>query len=337
VLATARRLPGALHQLVAAYPIAVAAICVVNAFAPQRGGAIALSQVFAPHLFLPVLALVPVALGWGPRGLRLGVGVALAIGIVRFGPGLVSIPAAPPLPEETIVRFLSWNLAGGASAAGGIVAELRETEVDVVALQELTPEHAATIRADPVLTARFPYMALEPRGGSDGVGMLSRYPMAEVTDQRNPALQVVGLELPDQRLTVMNAHAVAPRFRYEELPALPLGFDPAERDRDIQRIREAIDSELAAASRLVVVGDFNVTDREPGFSDLSDGLWDAHLDVGQGTGSTWRPNEIAFVPFGVLRIDYLLGGPGTRPIGIGQDCSAALSDHCLLTGTVAVS
>jgi hypothetical protein len=51
--------------------------------------------------------------------------------------------------------------------------------------------------------------------------------------------------------------------------------------------------------------DFNVTDREPGYVDLSEGLVDAHAEIGQGPGSSWRPRPLKGLPLGILRIDYL--------------------------------
>jgi hypothetical protein len=65
-------------------------------------------------------------------------------------------------------------------------------------------------------------------------------------------------------------------------------------------------------------------------------LWDAHRDVGQGPGSTWRPSRLEFLPFGILRIDHLLGGPRTRPLSVGEDCTPRGSDHCILMGSIAV-
>ena len=94
---------------------------------------------------------------------------------------------------------------------------------------------------------------------------------------------------------------------------------------------------MIAAGRPLLLGDFNLTDREPAFADLSAGLWDAHLEVGQGTGSTWRPSRLEFLPLGILRIDHFLGGPRTRPLTVGEDCTPMGSDHCILFGEAAIA
>ena len=325
-----------LMWLLAAYPVLVAAISILNVIAPQRSGLLAMSQIFAPHLLIPLLVLLPISLGVPSRGLRVGIVLAVAIGVVRFGPGLVSIPAAPSGPDAAIVRILSWNLQGAASATGDPMATLRASDADVVALQELSRELAEIMQADPGLTERYPYAALVPRGGAGGLGLLSRFPIIAASSQRDPAVQEVELQLVDRRLTVINAHPFAPAFPIRPPVPFPIAYDPALRDADILEIRESIDQAIAEGRRLIVLGDFNVTDREPGFDDLSRGLWDAHDEVGQGTGSTWRPHDIEYVPFGVLRIDYVLGGPGTRPLSIAEDCAPGLSDHCRLTASAAV-
>jgi endonuclease/exonuclease/phosphatase (EEP) superfamily protein YafD len=335
---TQHRIRDRLLRLLAAYPVVIAALSALNLVAPQRGGPLALSQVFAPHLLIPVVVLAPVAVAVvrAPRALRLGVVIALAIGAVRFGPGLVSIPPTPPAQDETVVRIVSWNLEGGAPAAAELVAQLRASDADIVALQELTPEHAAAIRADAEVAARFSHTALVPRTGVGGIGILSRFPITLAADGINPVVQEVELELPDRRLTVVNAHPFPPRYRLAPRIPLPLNYDPAQRDADILRVREPIDRAIAAARPLFVIGDFNLTDREPAFDDLSRGLWDAHDEVGQGTGSTWRPRPIEFVPFGILRIDHFLGGPGTRPLSVSEDCAPRRSDHCILSGSAAI-
>lgn len=87
---------------------------------------------------------------------------------------------------------------------------------------------------------------------------------------------------------------------------------------------------------MLVLGDLNVTDREPGYVEFSVALRDAHLEVGLGPGSTWRPGRLADLPLGVLRIDYVLTGGAARPLSIAADCMPDGGDHCLLEATIGV-
>ena len=49
----------------------------------------------------------------------------------------------------------------------------------LVALEELTPRHAQAIAADPAIRQLYPYQVLKPRGGSDGLGLLSSWPIED--------------------------------------------------------------------------------------------------------------------------------------------------------------
>lgn len=49
-----------------------------------------------------------------------------------------------------------------------------------------------------------------------------------------------------------------------------------------------------------------------------------------GPGLTWRPDALNGLPFGVVRIDYLLTTPDLQAISTHVVCND-LSDHCLLT------
>jgi hypothetical protein len=53
--------------------------------------------------------------------------------------------------------------------------------------------------------------------------------------------------------------------------------------------------------------------------------------VGQGPGWTWRPDELTFLPFGLIRIDLQLSGGAIRPSSTWVDCSLP-GDHCRLFG-----
>ena len=74
----------------------------------------------------------------------------------------------------------------------------------------------------------------------------------------------------------------------------------------------------ASGTPLVLLGDFNTVDREVGYGELSAGLTDAQHAVGLGPGLTWRPEEIQWLPFGLLRIDDVFSANGLRPLSVGS-------------------
>jgi endonuclease/exonuclease/phosphatase (EEP) superfamily protein YafD len=113
-------------------------------------------------------------------------------------------------------------------------------------------------------------------------------------------------------------------------------YNATPRDAQILTLRRTVDLLLAGGQPLILAGDFNVTDREPAYGDLARGLLDAHLEVGLGPGSTWRPNEIKWLPLGVARIDMVFGGNGVRPVSMTVDCTPRGSDHCLIRASMAL-
>ncbi|MEA2623575.1 MAG: vancomycin resistance protein VanJ [Chloroflexota bacterium] len=313
------------------YAFVVLLLSAVHVLAPQRSGILALSEVGAPFLFLLLLPLVPVALGYiAPRKrswrrlLRVSLVACLAVAAVRFGPVWLSVPASAAGSPR--ISVTSWNVESGEAAPSAVVAVLRAAPEGIVALVELSKSQADAIRADDQLIRRFPYAELFPRDGSLGMGLLSSYPIVDsgrIAD--DPPLIWAHLDLGGgQTLGVVAAHPLPATMRP------PLDYDASERDAQILAVRSIVDGMLGGPNPLVLAGDFNVTDREPGYGDLSRGLIDAHLEAGFGPGSTWRPDPIKWLPFGVLRIDMVFGGNGARPIAVAVDCTPRGSDHCLV-------
>jgi vancomycin resistance protein VanJ len=321
--------------LLAGYAVALLVQTVLHVVAPQRDGLLAIVQVGAPHLFLPLAVLLPIALALGQRRVVLLLLLAAVVGAARFGPGMVSLPAGPAAPEATW-RVATWNLAAGEASAADLIGRLLESDVEIIALPELTPAHAAAIEESASLRERFPYRLLAPHPSVLGMGMLSAHPATELQRSRQPPHILAEIELPDGVTVVtMAAHPLPPRF---ELLAgvLSLGYQAAGRDHDLAHLRSMLDHHLVAGRAVLVLADLNVTDREPAYADFSAGLVDAHRAAGVGPGSTWRPMRLSALPLGILRIDYVLTGGPLRPIAVSTECSALTGDHCILWATVAV-
>ena len=89
---------------------------------------------------------------------------------------------------------------------------------------------------------------------------------------------------------------------------------------------------MARGENVLVLGDFNLTEREQAYGELARGLQDAQRVAGSGWGATWAPQQAGGSDRPLLRIDYQLAGPGLRPVVFGVDCAPRGSDHCLLRG-----
>lgn len=325
----------------AALAIGLVVLSAINLVAPQRDGLLALSQILAPYLFL---LLVPFLLFLGTPGpagrlFRWSTAVALVVFAVRFLPAWIPLsgaaPAAaadagPPLPVA------AWNLELGEPKDAVVTDTLAGMDAAVVGLVELTPHNADAIAADPRLRDRFRTMVLRPVSGHLGIGLLSSLPAkGKPRLYHDPPILVQRLDAGDGRtLTVVVAH---PQHAHiTGVGGLPLGYDSIPRDRHLNQVRGIVDPILARGEPLLLIGDFNVVDREPGYADLARGLIDAQRAVGLGPGDTWRPAHIEWLPFGLLRIDYLFMANGVAPLSTSPDCTPRGSDHCIIAGTVAL-
>jgi vancomycin resistance protein VanJ len=321
-----------------AYPVLLVLLVAAQLVVPQRSGPFALAQVFAPWLFLPLLFLLPFAVALRDRALA----GALVLALLAFGAhlGPEYVPSGRPAadPGAVPVRVTSWNVLF-TNPSTRVTGTVRTFDSDVVGLIELTQRQVAALDADPVLRARFRTMVLDPH---EGRGLLSRYPvlgsgtLLDPTGRPGSALLWARLDLGGGRqLTAIVGHpmpaAVAPS------PALPLRWNAAPRDAEIAFLRSFTDAEIAAGRRVVLMGDFNVTDREPAGRSLVQGLTDAHDAVGWGAGESWAPLPFRERGIALVRIDRILGGPGVVPTSFGTDCTFHGSDHCVLHATVAVA
>lgn len=317
--------------------LAVLVLSVQQVAAPQRSGVMALAQIGAPHLTLLCILALPLALVRAPQELRMPVRLlrisliaVLAIGVVRFGPGLISLPPPAPPPGATAVTLTSWNLFAGEPSDATVLQLLQASGSDVIGLQELTPRHSRLLTDDPVLAQRYPFRILHPRDGSLGMGLLSRFPMIDLGTLDLPPTIWARLDLGvEGSVVAVLGHPLPGAIGFAG--DLPVGFDADRRDDAIRRLRsELVDPALARGERVLLFGDFNVTDREPAYGDLTVGLTDAHAEVGLGPGSTWRPASLAWLAVGLLRIDYVFAGPGVLPVAIAADRAPRGSDHCIV-------
>ena len=123
----------------------------------------------------------------------------------------------------------------------------------------------------------------------------------------------------------MAAHPLPGRIR--ERDGIPIGFNPRQRNADLDLLRGRVAELEAAGSNVLLIGDFNTTPAEPAFGRLTAGLHDAHAEIGLGPGWTWRPEPLEFLNTGLLRIDLVLTTPNVVPVSDSIEC-APVGDHC---------
>jgi endonuclease/exonuclease/phosphatase family metal-dependent hydrolase len=217
--------------------------------------------------------------------------VAAVLLVVAVAPRALGGATDPSQAEGPRLDVLTANLKEGEADLGEVVEAVREHEVDLLAVQELTAEGARAFERLG-LERLLPHAVLERPLGSVGSGVYSRHPLSEMKVEPMPfaraAIRVPGASGP---VEVVSVHALPPtngdrvdEWR-DDLRTLP----PAEPDGGPLRIEP---------------GDFNATlDHDELRKILDSGYVDAADVAGEGLTPTWRVERVLPPP---VTIDHVL-------------------------------
>jgi endonuclease/exonuclease/phosphatase (EEP) superfamily protein YafD len=268
---------------------------------------------------LQAAALAPAATVAGAAGLVLAATVAwwlaglLAIPAVllaagqlprrRPGPGRGEFAGEPATATASVsagpatLRVLTLNAMIGAADPAATVAAARRHDVDVLAIQELTPGLVGRL-AEAGLLDLLPFTHADPRAGGAGTGLWSRH---ELTPRPPvPGLRLASptalITLGGQPVIVRAVHPVAP-------------FERRHRDwhRELNQLQAVL---TATPGAQVVAGDFNASRDHRPFRDLLAAGFADCADVAAQRpwpGFTWPANRW-YPP--VMRLDHILVSPG---------------------------
>lgn len=309
---------------------------------PERVGPLALLQVFAPYLALPVLVLLPIALLGRMRVAFFSLLVCALLGAIRFIPvHTTGVPVV--VPHARRISVMTWNVAAGSRAsdqAERVRPVLSKKPADVIALEEADWRW---VEDDSVLARLYPYRAIHTRKVPRNLVLLSRFPvLAQGGGDVPPGVRgwqrILWARLDlggGQQLMVVVAHPSSPRIS-EPTCKIPFCYGTEERDALVPAVRALLDPALAQGDHVLLLGDMNMTEREPAYAELSYGLHDAWKHVGTGLGFTWGMQEERSWRWPLLRIDYLFSSPKIVPISSHVDCTWRGSDHCIVSGVFAL-
>jgi vancomycin resistance protein VanJ len=313
-----------------AYAAGASVLLLLPTILPIEDGPLAIAVILSPHLALASVALLPVAGFARSRNLAIALAIVAVLCMYRFGAEWWSPPVVLGDATATI-DVATWNVEAGTQAIPAILALLNRHPVDVLAIEELTPDVAAAIEADPQLAARYPYRALFPTPGVAGIGLFSAFPIRTASNDLHPVRVEAELDVNGQAIFVVAAHPFPARI--SRLAGIPSGLDPAKRNAELELLRQRVLELDVEHDRVLLIGDFNTAPTEPAFQRLTSGLHDAHADVGIGPGWSWRPARFAFVGVGLLRIDLILSSSALMPVSTSVDCPST-GDHCLVEATL---
>lgn len=204
------------------------------------------------------------------------------------------------------LRVMTYNVGAGLALPPRLVEVLRESDADIIGLQELAPEQGAAIAEH--LIEIYPYQVLHPTG-IPGKGILSQFPLHETSlldlHPGRPDLQAI-IAAPGGDLTIIVAHPPPPRFGRNRLLQTALANEQMA----------SITAVASGGSPAVLLTDFNRVGWQAAVRQLrASGLIDAFGTAGRGRGFTLptRLSHLAYRghPLGdfplppLLRVDYV--------------------------------
>jgi endonuclease/exonuclease/phosphatase family metal-dependent hydrolase len=198
------------------------------------------------------------------------------------------------MPEgaDRDVVIMTANVGAGLAPDEEIIAAVEAESPDIVAFQELPRQQA--IRLQLRLAESYPNASFNA-DGNEGRGILSRFPIVwahpvEISQGRPDLIALVDVH--GQDLFFIVGH---PRPQKMRPAGLMFSFGSK---RQILRLGEMTTDQPTA----VLVGDFNMSPRHPGYRRLEKlGLVDAFAMKGEGSGNTF-PTRIAAARQASLRM-----------------------------------
>jgi endonuclease/exonuclease/phosphatase (EEP) superfamily protein YafD len=272
---------------------------VLQAFTVHAGVVAFVMTVSAAVLGRPLLAVVD--------------GVLVVALVLVMAPVVARLRADPPVATSgtSVLSVLHANTYYDNDrverAADAIANAAIEQDVDVIVVTEYSLDLEAVLTAR--LGGRFPFTAGAASDERNGLGLLSRSPLDDVTF--GPYRWMPGLELTVRNVRLLAVH-----------PETGVSGDDLVRWRDdLEHIGERATS---PGPPTVVVGDFNAARWHPPFRHLLDrGLVDAHDRLGRGFSTSWpvdwwRPRFV--------RLDHALVDDRLVPLSV-SDFRIPGSDH----------
>jgi endonuclease/exonuclease/phosphatase (EEP) superfamily protein YafD len=273
---------------------------------------------FTPYVALTALVVLGVAVvlrAWWAAGVAGLAAVALLVCVLPR-----SFTDHDGAVDGPRLRVLSANMMIGAADAGTVVTLVRGHDVQVLALQEFTPDAERALDAAGVADL-LPHRVSYPQPGAGGSGIFSRFPL------RDDGLRTLPSDFTQARATVSvpggadvaveSAHPCAPIS--PACSALDLAAEPPAGPDGVVR---------------VLAGDFNATLDHANLRRLiATGYQDAAAVRGRGFAASWPYDEKWWIP-GVT-IDHVLAD---RRVGVagyavyrvpGSDHRAVLAELVL--------
>lgn len=250
-----------------------------------------LADLFGWSLFIPIPLIAIPVLVWRRWVAVVVLLLPIALFAVEYGPQFLP----HRVPTGDAVQFVTANIYFRNGEPEAIEQMIRRSKADVIAIQEL--RFGMSLWLSTRLQERFPHQTLYPDRSSDGLGVLSRFPIVE----RRPPEMAAGqcrchevlIDVGSSEVLVINAHPRRPGVGLT-------GFSTSHQVPTVRALSQKIQ---ASRVPVVVLGDLNIADRHRLFRHIRSLVGDAYRDAGWGLGLTWAHSR-RWPP--LVRIDYVL-------------------------------
>jgi len=275
--------------------VSIGAIGIALHFSPSSASVLVLAASGAPYLMACALIGLLAFLALGKRAAAAVAGLVVMGAVATHAP--LYIGDADPA-EGPVVHVMQTNILFGEADIAAVVSEVRERNIGLLTVDELSPEAVEALESAGIGTV-LPHRHLSPGAAANGTGIWSAYPLSDIVEYDGFVMSQISAtaEIPGAGpVGVYAFHPVPPIF----------GTDVwAE---ELSRLHDIL--EQAPGKRPAVVGaDFNATYDHSQFRVLLSGRFgDAAEQVGAGHLRTY-PTDKRIPP--VVGIDHILVAGGS--------------------------
>ncbi|WP_415395080.1 endonuclease/exonuclease/phosphatase family protein [Rhodococcus globerulus] len=290
---TRRRTLRRLAMIIGVAGIVVGLVALIaTRLAVERNVVIVLAS-FAPvAMFAPLIG--GVIAGFGRRWI-LCAGSAVVLGLFTWTVGPLYVGGPTGAAHGPSIRIMQANLMVGSADPESLVATVRDRDVDVLTVQELTSGAAEALKTAG-LEDVLPHQFLVPYGGGGGgAGIYSRFPLSATRSLDGFSPETLAAELNvglAQPVTLFAVHTAPPYIS-------PASVWAAE-----QRTLGSYLADVDGRDNVIASGDFNATYSHKEFRDLlTSGYTSAADQVGAGLIPTYPTDK----PYpAIVGIDHIL-------------------------------
>ena len=260
-------------------------------------------------VFLPILILPLVGITISRPAYWLAATLGSVQSVVYFVRPMFPRRRPAPADGQPRLKVMTSNLFKHNKHVEGIIEAIMAESPDLLALQEVKPEHIEAIEQH--LADTYPYRDIFPGPDCEGMGLLSRYPFLSIETLNgapgaNPT-QVASIDVAGDEAWVVNMHPRIPLLKTKNVAGVPIPYDvdTGERQEDVERLLSLLEG---LEGNTVLLGDMNTTDQCPEYKLIPTGWRDAYREVGWGLGVTYPVGRSFFglrtlIP--LFRIDHV--------------------------------